>query len=38
MGDRIEIKLLIPVCNAERENAIIMAAEHVRIQLGRIFN
>ncbi len=27
MGDRIEIKLLVPVCNAERENAVIQAAE-----------
>ena len=29
MGDKIEVKLLVPVCNAERENAIIMAAEQV---------
>jgi len=29
-GDRVEVKLLIPVCNFERENAIIMATETVK--------
>ena len=28
-GDKVEVKFLIPVCNLEREAAIILAAEIV---------
>ena len=28
-GDKIDIKLLVPVCNLERENALVMASEMV---------
>jgi len=31
-GDKVEVKLLIPVCNFERENAIIMATEMVKLE------
>ncbi len=30
-GDRVEVKLLLPVHNKQRENAIIMATELVRV-------
>ena len=29
-GEKVEIKLLVPVCNLERENALVMASEMVR--------
>ena len=31
VGDKLEVKLLLPVCNLERENAIVMATEYVNI-------
>ena len=30
VGDKLEVKLLLPVCNLERENAIVMATEYVK--------
>jgi hypothetical protein len=29
VGDKLEVRLLLPVCNLERENAIVMATEYV---------
>ena len=32
-GDKVEIKFLLPVCNLERESALILAAEMVILKL-----
>lgn len=31
VGDKIDVKVLIPVCNVEREKAIALATEMVRL-------
>lgn len=33
VGDKIDLKLLIPVCNVDREKAIALATEMVRLVL-----
>lgn len=37
IGDKIKIRLLLPTCNLERENAIIMATEMVSLKINSIF-
>lgn len=31
VGDKVDIKIMLPVCNLERENAIAMATEMVHL-------
>lgn len=35
-GDKVEVKLMVPVCNKQRENAIIKATEMVEFLLRDI--